>query len=184
MKYVNHCAAIEAEIIEESRYRLIIRDMCGMIRMEAKFDTYTQAIKAMHDFCKWEQVKDEEGDQREPKSDLHSRAVAAANRFLARNGCTVLEIDWTCPHGRCDIIALDGEALAFIEVKECSSGSDEFPTSDAVRKAKRDQMERIAIDYLDGHFFGEAVVRFDVISLREMSHGRSFIRHHIGAYSA
>ena len=181
MKYVNHCAAIEAEISYEWPYQLVIRDLCGVVRMEGKFKTSAQAIMAMHDFCKWEKV--EENEERETAHSPHSSAVEAANRFLTRNGCTVLEIDWTCPHGRCDIIALDGEALAFIEVKERGTDSDELPC-EAANAAKREQMELIAIDYLDGHFFGEAVVRFDVISLREMSHGRSFIRHHIGAHSA
>ena len=56
--------------------------------------------------------------------------------------------------------------------------------SEAVTRAKREKYERIALAYIQDHFFGEAVVRFDVVAIIVLSDDRAFIRHHLGAYSA
>lgn len=186
MKYEHSYSALEAEISDGPVHRLVIRNPYGEVKMTAEYGTHAEAVAAMNGFCGWKIVdepKPDEIEECEPTGSFHGRAVEAARRLLERNGHTVLEVDWGCPRGRCDIIAYDGEAVAFIEVKANRAGSENLPC-DAVRKAKREQMERIAISYLNDHFLGEAIVRFDVVSITEMSHDRCFIRHHIGAYSA
>ena len=40
-----------------------------------------------------------------------------AARWLQESGCTVLERGWRFGHGEIDLIILDGEDLAFVEVK-------------------------------------------------------------------
>ena len=112
-----------------------------------------------------------------------ARGEEAAARFLARNGYRILERNWTCFAGEADIIALSDEALVFVEVKT-RRGTDKGLPSEAVTRAKRERYERIALAYIQDHFFGEAVVRFDVVSIVALTGDRAFIRHHLGAYSA
>ena len=107
----------------------------------------------------------------------------AAARFLQRNGYTILERNWTCFAGEADIIAVNDEALVFVEVKTRRDADKGLP-SEAVTRAKREKYERIALAYIQDHFFGEAVVRFDVVAIIVLSDDRAFIRHHLGAYSA
>ncbi len=114
---------------------------------------------------------------------LGARGEEAAARFLRQNGYTILERNWTCFAGEADIIAVDDEALIFVEVKTRRSTDKGLP-SEAVTRAKREKYERIALAYIQDHFFGEAVVRFDVIAITVLSGDRAFIRHHLGAYSA
>lgn len=71
----------------------------------------------------------------------------------------------------------------FVEVKTRRNADKGLP-SEAVTRAKREKYERIALAYIQDHFFGEAVVRFDVVAIIVLSDDRAFIRHHLGAYSA
>ena len=105
---------------------------------------------------------------------LGARGEEAAARFLQRN--------WTCFAGEADIIAVNDEALVFVEVKTRRNADKGLP-SEAVTRAKREKYERIALAYIQDHFFGEAVVRFDVVAIIVLSDDRAFIRHHLGAYS-
>lgn len=114
---------------------------------------------------------------------LGARGEEAAARFLQRNGYTILERNWTCFAGEADIIAVNDEALVFVEVKTRRNVDKGLP-SEAVTRAKREKYERIALAYIQDHFFGEAVVRFDVVAIIVLSDDRAFIRHHLGAYSA
>lgn len=114
---------------------------------------------------------------------LGARGEEAAARFLQRNGYTILERNWICFAGEADIIAVNDEALVFVEVKTRRNADKGLP-SEAVTRAKREKYERIALAYIQDHFFGEAVVRFDVVAIVVLSDDRAFIRHHLGAYSA
>lgn len=114
---------------------------------------------------------------------LGARGEEAAARFLQRNGYAILERNWTCFAGEADIIAVNDEALVFVEVKTRRNADKGLP-SEAVTRAKREKYERIALAYIQDHFFGEAVVRFDVVAIIVLSDDRAFIRHHLGAYSA
>ena len=105
---------------------------------------------------------------------LGARGEEAAARFLQRNGY--------CFAGEADIIAVNDEALVFVEVKTRRNADKGLP-SEAVTRAKREKYERIALAYIQDHFFGEAVVRFDVVAIIVLSDDRAFIRHHLGAYS-
>lgn len=183
MKFEHKYSGLKAEISDGPVRHLAIRGADGEVRMSAAYSTYSEAVSAMYGFCGWKIVNESERAIREPDLlSMHCRAVEAAQRFLSRNGCSVLEVDWGCPYGCCDIIAMDGDVLAFVEVKVNGEGGDGLPRKDA-RAAKRERMERIAIDYLGSHFLGEVVVRFDVVAVTEVGRDRCFIKQHIGAYS-
>lgn len=111
------------------------------------------------------------------------RGEDAAARFLDRRGYDIIERNWTCEAGEADIIARDGDAVVFVEVKTRSSVEKGLP-SEAVDDAKRRRYERIAALFLRGYEVADVPVRFDVVSLLVVAPDRALIRHHINAFSA
>lgn len=134
------------------------------------------------------------GDEQKPRSrsrkrsgkrnkELGRRGEDAAALYLVRRGYDILERNWTCFAGEADIIARDGEALVFVEVKTRSSVEKGFP-AEAVDAPKRERYEKIALAYLTEESFSDMPVRFDVVSIVVLAPDRAFIRHHINAFSA
>ena len=115
--------------------------------------------------------------------ELGRRGEDAAARFLDRRGYDIVERNWTCAAGEADIIARDGEALVFVEVKTRSNTEKCLP-SEAVDAGKRRRYERIAALFLVDYDVVDVPVRFDVVSIVVVPPDRAFIRHHIGAFSA
>lgn len=115
--------------------------------------------------------------------ELGRRGEDAAARFLDRRGYDIVERNWTCAAGEADIIAHDGEALVFVEVKTRSNTEKGLP-SEAVDAGKRRRYERIAALFLVDYDVVDVPVRFDVVSIVVVPPDRAFIRHHIGAFSA
>ena len=107
--------------------------------------------------------------------DLGKRGEDAACMFLERRGYEILERNWTCPAGEADIIALDEEALHFIEVKTRSSAGSGFP-AEAVTKEKRRRYEAIAEYYLRSYEGPEVAVTFDVVSILVTAPERAFLQ--------
>lgn len=116
-------------------------------------------------------------------ADLGRRGEDAAARYLQRRGYDIVERNWTCAAGEADIVARDGEALVFVEVKTRSSTDKGLP-SEAVNAEKRQRYERIAALFLQGYEVVDVPVRFDVVSLMVVPPDRALIRHHINAFSA
>lgn len=115
--------------------------------------------------------------------ELGRRGEDAAARFLDRRGYDIIERNWTCAAGEADIIARDGDALVFVEVKTRSSTDKGLP-SEAVDAAKRGRYERIAALFLQSYDVVDVPVRFDVVSLVLVSPDRALVRHHIDAFTA
>lgn len=79
--------------------------------------------------------------------------------------------------GEIDLIALDGRALVFVEVKARRAGSVVGPErpSLAVGHRKRVKLRSLALAWLrdrDGSVPPHATLRFDVVGLRLDAHGR------------
>ena len=115
--------------------------------------------------------------------ELGRRGEDAAARFLDRLGYEIVERNWTCAAGEADIIARDGDALVFVEVKTRSNTEKGLP-SEAVDAAKRNRYERIAALFLQDYDVVDVPVRFDVVSLVAVAPDRALVRHHISAFSA
>ena len=114
--------------------------------------------------------------------ELGRRGEDAAARFLDRRGYDIVERNWTCAAGEADIIARDGEALVFVEVKTRSNTEKGLP-SEAVDAGKRRRYERIAALFLVDYDVVDVPVRFDIVSIVAISPDRAMIRHHINAFS-
>ena len=104
----------------------------------------------------------------------------AAARYLMRRGYNVLDRNWSCPAGECDIVAFDEDedCLVFVEVKGRKGFDQGFP-AEATTEEKRDRLEKIALFYLAEHPIADVRVRFDVASIVLVADDRALMRHHI-----
>ena len=81
------------------------------------------------------------------KQALGKRGEDLTASLLARRGYIILERNYKAPRGEVDLIAVDGDTLAFIEVKTRSTGAFGEPQL-AVQPAKRRRIIRGALHYL------------------------------------
>lgn len=125
-----------------------------------------------------------EGDEESSHNiELGRMGEDAAARFLERRGYDIVERNWKCAAGEADIIARDGDAVVFVEVKTRSNIEKGMP-SEAVDAAKRDRYERIAALFLRDYDVVDVPVRFDIMSILTLDSERALIRHHLDAFSA
>ena len=89
-----------------------------------------------------------------------------ARRSLERAGYRILSRNYRCRHGEVDLVAQEGEVIAFVEVKARRSGTYGIPAL-AVTRAKRRRILRAALHWLLANGLPDRPVRFDVVSLRE-----------------
>ena len=115
--------------------------------------------------------------------DLGRRGEDAAARFLGRRGYEIVERNWACEAGEADIIARDGEALVFVEVRTSAATGRGLPPEEPVA-SMRGRYECIAALFLKDCDVVDVPVRFDVVSIVAVSPDRALIRHHIDAFSA
>ena len=95
---------------------------------------------------------------------LGLRGEDAAVRYLQQRRFKILERNFTTPLGEIDIIARDGRALVFIEVKTRSSLAFGSP-AEAVGPRKQRQIIRAAKWFLASGQWRELQPRFDVVSV-------------------
>lgn len=87
-----------------------------------------------------------------------------AARFLKKQGYVILCRNYRARTGEIDIIAKDGDALVFIEVK--SRHTDSYGSAKAsITRAKQAKITRTAMYYLKETRQAEASARFDVVIL-------------------
>ena len=104
--------------------------------------------------------------------DLGRRGEKLARGMLKKHGLKILAVNYRCPAGEADLIALDpstrkqygAETIAFVEVKTRSSDRYTDPAS-AVDAAKQRRMKKIADYYLTTRNTEGYAVRFDVVSI-------------------
>ncbi|MEV0431057.1 YraN family protein [Micromonospora sp. NPDC050495] len=104
-----------------------------------------------------------------------------AVRHLIEAGLRPVARNWRCADGEIDIIAWEGEVLAFCEVK--TRRTDDFGTpAEAVVRAKARRLRGLAARWLaeTGTHAGE--VRFDVLAVRLPTAGPARVEHLKGAF--
>ena len=104
-----------------------------------------------------------------------------AARWLQESGCTVLERGWRFGHGEIDLIILDGEDLAFVEVKTRTSSRFAAPR-EAVTAAKQRRLRITAEYYLSRTGQGECPCRFDVAEVYPAPEGEPTINYIANAF--
>lgn len=103
------------------------------------------------------------GDRRVTEVRLGERGERRALRFLKEQGYRIVARNYRWRGGEIDIIARDGDALAFIEVKTRSD--ERFASAEeALTPRKRERLIRTAQYYIAQHHPG-IDLRFDVVAI-------------------
>ncbi|MGN0804392.1 MAG: YraN family protein [Candidatus Coproplasma sp.] len=89
-----------------------------------------------------------------------------AVKYLKKKGYKIVERNFKCKTGEVDIIALDGEYMAFIEVKTRSNDNFGAP-NEAVDRERKQRYKNTAklYMYINGIRQEDYIVRFDVIEV-------------------
>lgn len=88
-----------------------------------------------------------------------------ARQHLCAKGYAILESNWSTTFGELDIIAKQGDALVFVEVKTRRGASTESAL-EAVTSAKHERMLKAVYQYLHDHDIdSETQWRMDVIAV-------------------
>jgi putative endonuclease len=97
-------------------------------------------------------------------SDLGLRGERIAAAFLNDLGFRVLDRNWRCREGELDIVARDGDALVFCEVKTRRGVGFGHP-AEAVTPAKQRRLRTLAHRWLAAHDEHAPELRFDVVGV-------------------
>lgn len=89
-----------------------------------------------------------------------------AGKYLEENGYHILEYNYRCKQGEIDIIAYDGEYLAFCEVKY-RSGDENADPLEAVDYKKQKRISKTAFMYVTKKHKENCPCRFDVVSVTD-----------------
>ena len=93
----------------------------------------------------------------------HGEEIAAD--YLRQQGYTLLARNWRCPAGEVDIVAREGETLAFVEVRTRRAGSRLGTPEESVTLRKQARMVEVAQTYLQEAGLDDAAWRIDVVAI-------------------
>ena len=100
--------------------------------------------------------------------------------YLRARGYEILERNYRCRSGEVDIVAREGAATVFVEVKDRRGGSH-GEGFEAVTFGKRRRLIRAARLYAASKGVSERPIRFDVVSI-DRADGRARVRHDQDAF--
>ena len=118
--------------------------------------------------------------EKDPPPD-HRAALGAygervAVRALTDTGLQVLDRNWRCRGGELDVVARDGDALVFCEVKT-RRGTGFGSPAEAVTAVKRRRLRTLASAWLTAHDHHAPDLRFDVVEVRVPPSGPPQVTH-------
>lgn len=93
-----------------------------------------------------------------------------AARELERRGYRLVARNWRCPVGEIDLIAEQGDALVFVEVRT-RRGDRRGTPQESVTPAKRAKLIETAQTYLAENDAGERDWRIDVVAVEMSTRG-------------
>ncbi|MFQ5778938.1 MAG: YraN family protein [Terriglobia bacterium] len=112
------------------------------------------------------------------------RGETFAYWYLRRQGYRVVRRNYRAPHGHgeIDVIAWDGNVLAFVEVKTRTTAVG-GPPERAVDAAKQRHLLQTARAYRARRRLADVPCRFDVLALEARPHAAPSVRLHKGAFT-
>jgi len=110
------------------------------------------------------------------KDVLGKKGEQAATEYLEAAGFRILDRNWRCAEGEIDIVAVERHALVVCEVKTRSGVRYGTPL-EAISRAKRGRLRKLAIRWLSAHGVIFDQVRIDVIGLVYEGTGGFTIQH-------
>lgn len=93
---------------------------------------------------------------------LGAAIEARAAALLAAAGLAIVERNWRCVHGEVDIIARDGPALVFVEVRARASAAWGGARA-SITRVKQARIARCAQQYLQRAGYPTPPCRFDLV---------------------
>ena len=84
--------------------------------------------------------------------------------YLKRLGYRIQERNYRCRQGEIDIVAWDGTALVFVEVRTRSGSGIGEPLA-SVDRRKQERITRVAAAYVQEHQVRDTGLRFDVVAV-------------------
>lgn len=104
--------------------------------------------------------------RRSPHNGLPGLVEDIALRYLRRHGCIVVERNYRAPSGvgGIDLVACQGAAMVFVEVRTCTAGEQGAPDC-VVDSVKRSALEGAAREYVYRNHVEWLHRRFDVLSI-------------------
>jgi putative endonuclease len=100
----------------------------------------------------------------------------AAAEYLESSGLRILDRNWRCADGEIDIVAVERQTLVVCEVKS-RTGMRYGGPLEAVSRAKRARLRRLAVLWLNAHGIRFDQVRIDVVGLVYEGTGGFTIEH-------
>ena len=117
-----------------------------------------------------------------PTTELGSRGEHIAAAFLTDIGLRVLDRNWRCREGELDIVARDGDAIVFCEVKTRRGVGFGHP-AESVTPQKQRRLRLLAQRWLAAHDEHAPDLRFDVIGVLVPPTGLPLLTHLPAAFS-
>ncbi len=99
------------------------------------------------------------------KRNLGRRGEEVAADYLRQQGYVLLARNWRCPAGEVDIVAREGETLAFVEVRTRRAGGRLGTPEESVTPRKQARMVEVAQTYLQEAGLDDAAWRIDVVAI-------------------
>jgi len=100
----------------------------------------------------------------------------AAVNYLERCGFRILDRNWRCAEGEIDIVAVDRHTFVVCEVKT-RSGTRYGTPLEAIGRAKRGRLRKLAVRWLTAHGVRFDQIRIDVVGLLYDGTGGFTIEH-------
>jgi putative endonuclease len=110
------------------------------------------------------------------KDKLGRSGEQAAAEYLESCGLRILDRNWRCAQGEIDIVAVERRALVVCEVKSRTGPGYGSPL-EAVGRAKRSRLRKLAVLWLNAHGIRFDQVRIDVVGLVYEGTGGFTIEH-------
>ena len=106
--------------------------------------------------------------------------------FLAKHGLRVVERNFRCPIGEIDIVAQDGAAVVFVEVRARRAGSrsHHLLAQESVSQKKQWRLTRLAQWYIKRRGLERLPARFDVIGVTWSEDGTPELSWIVNAFEA
>jgi putative endonuclease len=98
------------------------------------------------------------------RGELGRRGEELAERFLRERCFEIVTRNFRCRAGEIDLVARDGSALVFVEVRS-RHGDRRGSGLESVTPRKQAQVARVAQYFLAGRGWGDHDARFDVIGV-------------------
>jgi putative endonuclease len=115
-------------------------------------------------------------------TELGSRGETIAAVYLRDAGLSVLDRNWRCRDGELDIVAREGAAIVFCEVKTRRATGFGHPV-EAVTPAKQRRLRLLAQRWLSAHDEHAPDLRFDVVGVLVRPGVPALVTHLRGAFS-